>query len=305
MSKRRSNRAKWYQVIDWKQAAVLIALLVIAVANGIFEGYLEPAAPAVSLDQIPAYSGSPYVVVADNVPVFTEDEAVAHAYEQYTSLDDLGRCGVASACINRSLMPTEDRGDISSVRPSGWVNHPYDFVDGQYVYNRCHLIGFQLTGENANERNLITGTRYMNVEGMLPFENMVADHVKEEDHHVLYRVTPIFAGSNLVCDGVQMESYCVECGRNEDTDDDFMFNVFCYNVQPGVEINYATGENWEAEVEYEGQVSTYVLNTSSGKFHTADCSGAKDITEENRSEMTCTRQELIDKGYDPAGCCDP
>ena len=251
------------------------------------------------------YTGSPYGVIGDNVPAFTEDELTTQSFELFDELDALGRCGVTYANVCLELMPTEERGDISSVYPSGWDNNPYDFVDGRYLYNRCHLIGFQLAGENANKRNLITGTRYMNVEGMLPFENMVADHVKEEAHHVLYRVTPIFDGDNLVASGVQMEALCVECHRTADTDDDFFFNVYCYNVQPGVQIDYATGANWEAAVEYEGEEHTYVLNTSSGKFHTADCSNGEKINADDRTEMTCTRQELLDKGLSPAGCCDP
>jgi DNA-entry nuclease len=227
------------------------------------------------------------------------------AFETFAKLDSLGRCGVTYANVCIELMPVEDRGDISAVYPSGWDNNPYDFVDGKYLYNRCHLIGFQLTGENANERNLITGTRYMNVQGMLPFENMVADHVKEEAHHVLYRVTPIFEGSELVARGVQMEALCVECAKTVDTDDDFFFHVYCYNVQPGVEIDYATGENWEARKEYTGEVHHYVINTSSRKFHTAECSNAIDMNEKNRADLNCTRDEMIDKGYEPAGCCAP
>lgn len=145
----------------------------------------------------------------------------------------------------------------------------------------------------------------MNVQGMLPFENMVADHVKEEYHHVLYRVTPIYKGANLVASGVQMEALCVECTGTADPDDDFFFHVYCYNVQPGVEIDYATGENWEAKKDYSGQEHTYIINTSSRKFHHSDCSNAGDPNSKNREERTCTRQELIDKGYSPAGCCNP
>ena len=260
---------------------------------------------SVSLDAIPAYENAPYVVIDSNQPGFTEDDLTLEVFENFAELDRLGRCGVTYANVCVELMPTDSRGDISSVYPSGWDNNPYDFVDGQYVYNRCHLIGFQLTGENANARNLITGTRYMNVQGMLPFENMVADHVKEEEHHVLYRVTPIFEGSELVARGVQMEALCVECARTADTDDDFFFHVYCYNVQPGVEIDYATGENWEAQKEYTGEVNTYVVNSSSRKFHDPACNNAIEMNEKNRQEMTCTREEMIDKGYEPAGCCKP
>mgnify|MGYP001035089778 FL=1 len=198
----------------------------------------EAAVPAVSLDELPAYAGEPYVAVNANQPFFEETDYTTEAFETYSELDDLGRCGPAYACVGTELMPTEDRESISSVTPSGWINVEYD---GQYLYNRCHLIGFQLTGENANERNLITGTRYMNVDGMLPFENLVADYVKETDNHVLYRVTPAFAGTELVARGVEMEAYSVE-----DQGRGVCFHVYCYNVQPGVEIDYATGENWEA-----------------------------------------------------------
>jgi len=197
---------------------------------------------AADLASIPAFSGEPYVVIHDNQPAFTETEKTAESFESYAELDALGRCGAALACVGKDIMPTEERGSISRVKPTGWVQNQYDFVDGESLYNRCHLIAHQLTGEDANWLNLITGTRYMNVQGMLPFENMVADYVKETGNHVLYRVTPIFNGENLVASGVQMEAWSVEDGG-----DGVCFNVYCYNVQPGVEIDYATGENWLAE----------------------------------------------------------
>ena len=222
-----------------KQALLVVALLIVV---GVARWYLTPPAETYSMEGIPPYDGTPYVVINGNQPAFTEEDLTDVSYEFYSALDDLGRCGVTEACVGQDLMPTEKRGDISSVKPTGWVQNQYDFVDGKSVYNRCHLIGFQLAGENANERNLITGTRYLNVEGMLPFENMVADYVKETDNHVLYRVTPAFQGTELVARGVQMEAYSVEYGG-----DGVCFNVFCYNVQPGVEIDYATGDNWLAE----------------------------------------------------------
>lgn len=194
---------------------------------------------AFSMSLVPLYSGSPFAVVNNNVPFFTEDELVSESYEEYAPLDDLGRCGVTISCIGKDIMPTEDRGKIGSVKPTGWHTIKYDCVDGKYLYNRCHLIGFQLTGENANTSNLITGTRYMNVDGMLPFENMVADYVKETGNHVMYRVTPIFIGDNLVAEGVLMEAMSVE-----ENGEGILFCVFCYNVQPGVTIDYATGESW-------------------------------------------------------------
>lgn len=192
----------------------------------------------VSLDAIPAYDGKAYVAVNDNVPFFTESELTTDAFEYYSELDSLGRCGVTYANVCKEIMPTEERGKIGSVKPSGWHTVKYDIVDGKYLYNRCHLIGYQLSGENANTRNLITGTRYLNIEGMLPFENMVADYVKETGNHVLYRVTPMFEGDNLVASGVLMEAESVE-----DNGAGILFNVYCYNVQPGVTINYVNGES--------------------------------------------------------------
>lgn len=195
------------------------------------------------LDSIPEYEDSPYVVINDNKPDFEESDLTTTSFEEYSELDSLGRCGVAYANISLDTMPDEDeeRESISSVEPSGWINKKYDIVDGGYLYNRCHLIGYQLSAENANEKNLITGTRYMNVEGMLPFENDIAEYVKETRNHVLYRVTPIFEGNNLVASGVQLEAMSVE-----DDGEGICFNVYCYNVQPGITINYATGESEES-----------------------------------------------------------
>lgn len=193
-------------------------------------------------EEIPAFSGDAYVVLNGNVPFFTEEEYTTESYEYYSDLDDLGRCGVTEACIGVDLMPTEERGDIGSVKPTGWHSVKYDIVDGKYLYNRCHLIGFQLAGENANKKNLITGTRYLNIEGMLPFENMVADYVKETENHVLYRVTPVFEGEDLVAQGVVMEGWSVE-----DDGDGICFCIFAYNAQPGITIDYATGDSWLSE----------------------------------------------------------
>ena len=187
---------------------------------------------------VPAYDGKAYVAVNDNVPFFTEEELSSASYETYGELDPLGRCTVCVASVGQDLMPAEERGNIGMVKPTGWHTVKYDFVDGKYLYNRCHLIGYQLTGENANEKNLITGTRYLNIEGMLPFENMVADYVKETDQHVMYRVTPVFEGDNLLATGVLMEGKSVE-----DNGEGVLFCVFAYNVQPGVSIDYATGES--------------------------------------------------------------
>ena len=258
--------------------------------------------PEVSVDQIPAYSGEPFVILANNVPAFQEKDYVTESYEFYDDLDAMNRCTYTMACIGPDLMPTEDRGDIGMIRPTGWVTAKFDFVDGKYLYNRCHLIGFQLTGENANERNLITGTRYMNVDGMLPFENMVADYIKETGNHVLYRVVPIFEGDNLVASGVTMEAWSVE-----DDGEGICFHVYVYNVQPGVEIDYATGESWlAAPVAGEGEdVMIYVVNTGSGKFHDGTCPQAASIKSENKESFETTRSQMLAWNFEPAGCCKP
>lgn len=270
-----------------------------------------------SLEDVPAYSGEPYVVLDGNEPAFSqEDRTSTTSFESYSPLDALGRCGTAYANVGTDLMPTEDRGDIGQVKPTGWHTVKYDCVDGKYLYNRCHLIGYQLTGENANEENLITGTRYLNVEGMLPFEDLVADYVQETDNHVLYRVTPVFEGDNLVASGVQMEGWSVE-----DEGEGVCFNVYVYNVQPGVTIDYATGESalasdapesGTANPETAGEDSaqeqketTYILNTSSRKFHLPDCSGVSSMKEENKSIYTGSREDLIEQGYEPCGQCKP
>lgn len=231
------------------------------------------------LSQIPEYTGDAYVAVNDNIPFFTNDEITDQSFETYSPLDALGRCGTAFACVGQDLMPTEDRGSIGQVKPSGWHLVKYDCVDGKYLYNRCHLIGYQLTAENANERNLITGTRYMNIEGMLPFENQVADYVQQTDNHVLYRVTPVFEGDNLLASGVLMEGYSVE-----DSGAGIRFCVYAYNVQPSVQIDYATGESaliGEAVTKPSEQMSTeepdYVLNNNTRKFHRPNCSSVEDI----------------------------
>ena len=195
---------------------------------------------AESIEEIPEFSGEPYVAVNGNVPFFLPEEITDESFEYYAELDDLGRCGVTMACIGVDIMPTEDRGEIGSVKPTGWQSVKYDCVDGKYLYNRCHLIGFQLAGENANKRNLITGTRYLNIEGMLPFENLVADYVQETKNHVLYRVTPLFDGEDLVAHGVLMEGWSVE-----DEGEGVCFCVYAYNVQPGIVIDYKTGDSRE------------------------------------------------------------
>ena len=270
----------------------------------------------VSLSDIPEYNGDAYCTINDNKPFFSDN--TTFAFELYSDLDSLGRCGAAYANICEEIMPTEKRGDISSIKPSGWHSEKYDWIDGENLYNRCHLIGYQLSGENANEKNLITGTRYMNTEGMLPFENMVADYVKETSNHVLYRVTPMFDGDDLVVKGVLME------GRSaEDEGKGVEFNVFCYNVQPDVKIDYTTGESESLkqegtteqynegnnssneEDEVENNSLSYVVNTNTGKFHYPSCSSAKQIKSKNRWDYDGSRDELIGMGYVPCKRCNP
>lgn len=290
-----------------------------------------------SIEDVPDYSGTPYVVINANQPAFTQEElSNEESYESYSELDELGRCGSAIACIGQDLMPDEERGSIGEIRPSGWHTVKYDCVDGLYLYNRCHLIAYMLSGENANEENLITGTRYLNTEGMLPFEELVAAYVEETGYHVLYRVTPIFEGENLVASGVQMEAESIEDGG-----EGICFNVYVYNVQPYVEIDYATGDSCETEEAYpgadedaseEGSESetdtaqtaadssgeaqedtaddteselTYILNTNTMKFHYPECSSVNQMSESNKEEYTGNREDLIEAGYSPCGRCNP
>lgn len=286
-----------------KKRLIAVGLLLIMVLSGCAP-VASDTAEVVALSDIPEFSGEPYVVINDNEPSFPAEDFTSEGFEEYSPLDDLGRCGVAYANVGLETMPTEERGSISNVKPTGWQSVQYDFVDGKSLYNRCHLIGFQLTGENANRQNLITGTRYMNVDGMLPFENLVADYVKETENHVLYRVTPIFEGDNLVASGVQMEAQSVE-----DKGEGVCFNVYVYNNQPGVTIDYATGDSWvsdEAPAD-TGKESTYILNTSSSskRFHNPDCSSVDSISPSNKKTYTGSRQELINQGYTPCGRCKP
>ena len=288
---------------------------------------------AFSLREIPAYSGTPYTEVNGNKPYFTEADLTTQSFEIYSELDSLGRCGVAYANVGQDLMPTELRGEIGAVKPTGWHLVKYDNVDGKYLYNRCHLIAYMLAAENANPQNLITGTRYLNVQGMLPFETKVCDYVKNTGNHVLYRVTPIFDGDNLLADGVLMEAYSVE-----DAGEGISFCVFAYNVQPGIGIDYATGDNWaegsgtyqstvasvaeetpvpqpetdtavqitpELSAPQETQQTTYVLNTNTMKFHYPTCSSVDDMKEKNKQIYTGSRDEVINMGYVPCKRCNP
>ena len=299
---------------------------------------IKAEAPLFKASDIPEYSGSPYVEINNNIPFFTDYPT--ESFEFYSSLDELGRCGVAYANISTDLMPTEKRGEIGSVRPSGWHTVKYnDLIKDLYLYNRCHLIGYQLTGENANERNLITGTRYMNTEGMEPFESRVANYISSRNAHVLYRVTPIFDENDLLARGVLMEAY-----STDDNGAGICFCVFCYNVQPGIGINYADGDSWvieeavteavttvtepvtesqteepeiiklepveqqepvEREMPSEEKSQTYILNTNTKKFHYPSCSSVNSMKDKNKQEYTGSRDDIIAMGYDPCKRCYP
>ena len=268
----------------------------------------SPVGTICRLSDIPRFSGEAYVMVNGGEPDFTEADLVTESFETYGALDSLGRCTVCISSVGVDLMPTKDRESISSVTPSGWINKKYDtdLVDGGYLYNRCHLIGFQLTGENANHENLITGTRYLNIEGMLPFENMIAAYVKETENHVLFRVTPVFDGDNLVASGVLMEARSIE-----DDGDGVCFAVFAYNVQPGIAINYKTGESALSGEElpeaptYEQGTTLYVLNVSSRRVHRPECSGVADMKEHNKQETYETLASLTSRGFRTCGTCKP
>ncbi len=269
--------------------------------NGLFIGVTDTRVD--ELKDVPEFKDEPYVVINDNKPYFTDDMLSDKAYEFYSELDDLGRCGYVMACVGPEIMPTEDRGEIGMVKPTGWHTVKYDNVDGKYLYNRCHLIGYQLTGENANKKNLITGTRYLNMDGMLPFENLIADYVEETGNHVLYRVTPIFEGDNLLASGVQMEGFSVE-----DNGETICFNVFAYNAQPGITIDYATGDSELSgdiiiEKPIEDTEITYIINRNSKKFHLPDCGSIKDTKPQNKKESDKTREELEKLGYSPCKSC--
>ena len=294
-------------------SAILLLLALIIALTSCF------SAPIIDLDSIPEYSGTPYVEINGGTPFFEDDEITDVAFEDYSPLDAIGRCGVAFACLGKEIMPTEEREDIGSITPTGWKyknvsnNRKYDFIENEYIYNRCHLIGFQLAGENANEKNLITGTRYMNVEGMLPFENRVADYIETSGNHVLYRVTPMFEKYDLVARGVLIEAYSVE-----DSGKGICFCIYVYNVQPGVTIDYFSGRNvksgeelpsYDDVEEEETQDSTdgtkYILNTNSKKFHYPDRSCSNNISDKNRQEYVGSREELISEGYSSCGTCNP
>lgn len=259
----------------------------------------------VGSDEIPAYAGKPVIELNGGEPSFGEEDRALSPFETYAPLDDLGRCGPAFALVGPETMPTEDRGSIGDVKPSGWRLVKYDIVDGAYLYNRCHLIAYQLTGENANERNLITGTRFMNAESMVPFETQVADYIERTGNHVLYRATPVFDGDDLVARGVQLEALSVE-----DDGSGVSFNVFAYNVQPGVAIDYATGESWldgtiEGSGDFDASRYDCVLNTNTKRFHLPSCPSVEDMKADNREGFNGAREEALAKGYEPCGRCSP
>ena len=306
-----------------KKFSAIISLCLCALLCACSSG-VNSGKKAIDLSEIPEYKNSPYIEINNNNPDFTEKEKEnKKSFEKYSRLDKLGRCGTAYANISTDLMPDKKRGSISSVHPTGWMQNEYAFIQDGHIYNRCHLIGYQLTGENANERNLITGTRYMNVEGMLPFENKVAEYVTSTENHVLYRVTPVFDGDNLLADGVEMEAWSVEDGGKG-----VCFNVYCYNVQPGVMITYANGNN-KADGTVKGRLTVkssqkgnknntykykksksnsaekFVLNTNSKKFHLPSCSAVKKMKTKNKKVYKGKRSELINSGYEPCGMCNP
>ena len=290
-----------------------------------------------TLAMVPEYSGNAYADINDDIPFFSEDELTAETFQEYWPLDELGRCSGAFACIGPESLPTEPRENISMIEPTGWHSVQYEGIDRGYLYNRCHLIGYQLTGQSANEKNLITGTRYMNVEGMLPFENSVEMYVEGTGNHVLYRVRPYYQGDDLVAAGVLMEAKSIE-------DPLVQFCAFCYNVQPGIEIDYATGDSRVKETASSDEILpivvdppseesksitrssengsiteieekdtpseepeeiTYILNTNTKKFHQPYCSSVQDIKDKNKRETTQSREEIISQGYQPCKRCNP
>ncbi|MBR1675398.1 MAG: DNA/RNA non-specific endonuclease [Eubacterium sp.] len=288
---------------------------------------IEDVPSGLILSDIPSYSTEPYVEVNNNIPYFTsEEKSVTDSFEKYSELDSLGRCGVAYANLCRELMPTEERGEIGDIRPSGWHTVKYnDLIEGNYLYNRCHLIAYSLAGENANPKNLITGTRYLNTVGMLSFEIMVANYIERSDNHVLYRVTPVFEGDNLVASGVEIEGWSVE-----DDGAGICFNVFCYNVQPYIDIDYLTGDSCESadapstivfddtedtteyvvvdrdltdEATSEKIEADYVVNTNSRKIHLPTCSSVDDMAEHNKWYYVGSLDDLKEQGYTPCKRC--
>lgn len=323
------NRNFLKKIIAFPMSFVLIAALLVSptaltgcadTAKVSVEAEANPTPSGFKYSEVPKWDKkTPYVKVHKNKPYFSSKQLKSRkSYEKYGELDSYGRCTKTIACIGSDLMPTKTRGAIGMVRPTGWHTVKYAGIDGNYLYNRCHLIGYQLTGENANEKNLITGTRYLNVDGMLPFEDEVADYLHEHSsNHVLYRVTPVFKGKDLVARGVLMEAESLE-----DSGRGVKFCVFCYNVQPGVTIDYSDGSS--KGPEYTGSTPstkqktgnsrsrqndngkhTYVLNTNTKKFHKPSCSSVRQMSDWNKKTVRAKRKTLIDEGYDPCKRCNP
>lgn len=261
---------------------------------------------AVTLPKPSDFDGStPWVQVNGNIPFFTDEEKTStEAFETYSELDSLGRCGVAYANVCRELMPENNREELKlgSVKPSGWHNTKYkDVINGDHLYYRCHLIGFFLTGETDNKKNLITGTQYLDKQGMMEKENEVAEYVLDTGNHVLYRVTPVYTGDNLLANGVLMEAYSVE-----DEGQGVQFCVFAFNAQPRIKINYANGDSSLAEGAEDGtDEMTFILNTYTGEFHRPDCPSAGSVDSPDRRKVTMSRENVLASGYKPCGVCDP
>lgn len=273
-----------------KKLLLTVALMCTILLTGCTQNNINKE-NTVSLETIPQFEGKAYVELNGNIPSFPEEDKTKQSFEHYEKLDVLGRARGAYANIGKETMPKEKRGSISSVHPTGWNNTQYNFVDGKYLYNRCHLIGYQLTAENANERNLITGTRYMNVEGMLPFENMVADYIKETGNHVLYRVTPIYEGDNLVANGVEMEAESIE-----DNGEGIQFHVFVYNVQPLVDIDYRDGSSQKTKIQSDTNMEIRG-NSRSKIYHCPGQNAYKDMKDSKNLVIFSSEEEAKAAGY--------
>lgn len=264
----------------------------------------QPETSNFDLSQIPSYTNNPIFEYNNNKPLFKESEITTSAYENYTELDELGRVQTAMACLGEETLPTKPRDDISSIKPTGWHSVKYDCVENLYLYNRCHLIAHELAGEDANEKNLLTGTRYMNVKAMLPYENLTRKYIDTTGNHVMYRVTPIFVDTELVCRGLLIEAYSVE-----DKGEGIQFCIYCYNVQPNISIDYQTGssqlENPSNIDDTSSQTNTYVLNTNSKTIHIPDCSSVSKISANNKQEYTGSLSEKLNEGYKTCGICKP
>ena len=268
------------------------------------------------LENIPDWNGEPSIEINDGEPAFTDSESDTikdQNQDDLSSLDDLGRCGNVTACVSEDTMPEGSRGSIGMIKPAGWHLVKYDFIDGKYLYNRCHLIGWQLTGEGAEERNLITGTRYLNVEGMLPYENQVADYVRDTGSTVAYRVEPVYSGDDLLARGVHIEAKSIE-----DNGSDLSINVYCYNVQPNIDIDYETGDSQldkEAATTESGEdssagsgdasESTYILNTNTKRYHLEGCRSLSQMKNKNKRTFHGSKKKLKEMGYAPCGNCNP